>query len=487
MALTANTRTNAAADSYFELPVAAGVRLFTGSQCALDVAGRLVLAGNAAAVTPSVGRCRIEANNTGGGAGAISAIVDPGDYWLTQSAGVGAITIADRGKVCFAVDDNTVHRLQGARRPSGIVLDVDATLGVLVRVDHTRFSAAQAGISSTSTAIIHARGASTANIANLAVFTVAGVDGLTYVEGERILLKDQGAASENGVYVCGAVAGGTCALTRALDADGNTELVPNCYVAVSEGTLALDTVWQLTTNTNPIVVGTTNLTFAAMPVTFGLVGVMVGETPDAVNAPGTEPTAARIDHVHAMPCDVPTNIAPDDVAAEGAAATFARSNHVHGFACAAPPVTAAGMGVAAAPAEGAAVTHARSDHEHAVGLPSAIGVGQLFYIYHTFVAIGAPAGDDVIFNADCPMALRILDCHIQVSTAGAGATTLTFRDAAGGGGAALSSALSTAATGVARNAITTALGQVALGGSLIMRRTDQSSVGEAVLLCMRTA
>lgn len=486
MALTANTKTTQAVDSYFEFPVAAGVRLFAGSQCALDVAGRLVLAGNAAAVSPNVGRCRIEANNTGGLAGAINAIVDPGDFYLTNSAGTGAITIADRGKQCFAVDDNTVHRLQGARRAAGVVVDVSATLGVLVRVDFLSMVAA-AGLTHETTGIIHVRGASTANIANLAAFTVAAVDGLTYVEGERILLKDQGAGAENGIYVVGTVAGGLAPLTRALDADGNTELVPNCLVAVSEGTLALDTLWQLTTNTNPIVVGTTALTFAAMPVTYGLVGVIVDLTPDCAAAAGVAATAARTDHVHGVACGVAGAIAPDDAAAEGVAVTFSRSDHTHSIGCAAPAATAAGANVAAAPAEGAAATFARSDHAHPVGLPAVAGEGQPFYIYHTFGAGGGGADDVTIYNADCPYALRILDCGIQVATAGAGGSTITVRDTAGGAGAALSSALSTAATAYARTALTTAMGQVAAGGSLVLRRTDNTCIGEFYALCMRTA
>jgi len=106
-----------------------------------------------------------------------------------------------------------------------------------------------------------ARGASTADIASLAAFTVAGVDGLTYVAGERILLKDQTTKSQNGIYVVGTVGGGTAPLTRAPDLDASTgEAVSGCIVSVSEGTAGANTLWTLTTN-GAITLGSTSIDF----------------------------------------------------------------------------------------------------------------------------------------------------------------------------------------------------------------------------------
>jgi len=338
-----------------------------------------------------------------------------------------------------------------------------------------------------------------------------------------LLVKDEaGGAPQvlNGIYVVGVVAGGNAPLTRALDCDAGTELPPGTQVRVSEGTAGLDTVWQLTTNA-AVVVGVSQLVFTAAPLGFGAVGLITAETPDVASNAGVSALAARVDHVHGAACAAPAvgsvvcggiaaegaaatfarsdhvhpvlanvapnAIAPDDVAAAGAAATFSASDHVHGFACAAPPVTAAGDGVLAAPAEGVAVTHARSDHAHALGLPAATGEGAPFYIYHAFVAGGGGADDVEIYLNNCPYALRILDLGIQVATAGAGGSTLTVRDANGGGGAALSSALSTAATGKVRDNIITAMPELAAGDDLYLRRTDNTCVGEFWALCMRTA
>ncbi len=82
------------------------------------------------------------------------------------------------------------------------------------------------------------------------------IDGLTLVTGDRILIKDQADAPENGIYIVAA----SGAPTRATDADSGAELI-NATAYVSEGTANADTVWTCTTNP-PITVGSTDLTFA---------------------------------------------------------------------------------------------------------------------------------------------------------------------------------------------------------------------------------
>jgi phage-related tail fiber protein len=81
------------------------------------------------------------------------------------------------------------------------------------------------------------------------------IDGVTLATGDRILIKDQSTASQNGIYVV-AVSG---APTRATDADAGSELI-NATVNVSEGTVNDETVWTCSTNA-PITVNTTDLLF----------------------------------------------------------------------------------------------------------------------------------------------------------------------------------------------------------------------------------
>jgi phage-related tail fiber protein len=99
------------------------------------------------------------------------------------------------------------------------------------------------------------RVASTANMAVAsAVINGASVDGVTLATGDRILLKNQTTASENGIYIVAA----SGAAARAEDANTSAE-VRNMIVRVESGTVHGDQMWQLTTD-NPTL-GTTSLTF----------------------------------------------------------------------------------------------------------------------------------------------------------------------------------------------------------------------------------
>jgi hypothetical protein len=88
------------------------------------------------------------------------------------------------------------------------------------------------------------RGVVAADVADLATFTVAGNDGLTYVAGERVLLVLQTTAAQNWIYVVGTVGGGTAALTRATDWPASGAIVNGHVVEVSEGTLYAGTSWK---------------------------------------------------------------------------------------------------------------------------------------------------------------------------------------------------------------------------------------------------
>ena len=109
------------------------------------------------------------------------------------------------------------------------------------------------------------------------------IDGVTLVAGDRVLLKDQSTASENGIYV--AVASGAGAASRATDADTSAEVTTGMFTFVSEGTVNADNGFVLTTN-DTITLGTTNLTFVqfsgAGQVTAGFGLTKSGNTLDVV-------------------------------------------------------------------------------------------------------------------------------------------------------------------------------------------------------------
>lgn len=83
------------------------------------------------------------------------------------------------------------------------------------------------------------------------------IDGVTLATGDRILIKNQAAGAENGIYTVNA----SGAPTRAVDADSSAEVKSGMTVWVDEGTTNGDTGWTLTTD-GTITLGTTALTFA---------------------------------------------------------------------------------------------------------------------------------------------------------------------------------------------------------------------------------
>jgi len=410
MALTAERDTpqmdDVAHQNSFSLPVAAGATIYGGGMVCTDADGRAVPASATAGLSPVVGRAEDDADNALGGAGAINVTVLPGTFRFDNSG--TSITIANRFDPCYAVDDEAVHLSDAGGRPlAGTIVDVDAR-GVWVSLSPLMGAAASSVPSIASGPVYHVRGASTANVAALATFTVAN-DGITFVAGERVLLKDQTAPDENGIYVVGTVAGGLAPLTRSSDFDTGAEVSASSLVVVAEGTAGAETAWEISSD-NPIVVDTDNVVFAEVPWAYGIAGTMVAQTIAAADA-GTANEAARIDHNHgfttavaaqidcaatAAGAGVSTAFAAADhahlivapgvptaittaltAAAAGAAGTFADSAHVHGMT--APGVPTGDITTAAvAAAAGASGTFADSAHVHAMtapGLPVASAIG----------------------------------------------------------------------------------------------------------------
>ena len=100
------------------------------------------------------------------------------------------------------------------------------------------------------------RVATTANITLSGEQTIDGVS----TSADRVLVKNQSTASENGLYVSAAGS-----WTRSVDADEDSDVTSGLTVAVEEGTTQADFTYQLTTN-NPITVDTTGLVYTKISV-----------------------------------------------------------------------------------------------------------------------------------------------------------------------------------------------------------------------------
>jgi hypothetical protein len=102
--------------------------------------------------------------------------------------------------------------------------------------------------------VVQAKAASTANVTLTAPGTA--IDGVTLGTGDRVLLKDQTAGAENGIYDFN---GSAATLTRSPDAVLGV-LVDAYSVRVQQGTANAETRWEVSTN-DPITPGTTSLAF----------------------------------------------------------------------------------------------------------------------------------------------------------------------------------------------------------------------------------
>jgi len=105
-----------------------------------------------------------------------------------------------------------------------------------------------------------------ARVASTGPLTVASapaaIDGVTLVNGDRVLLKDQASLPENGIYIFN---GSGSALTRSLDADEDSEVSAMMTVGIEEGTANADRVYTVTSN-DPLTVGTSDIVFGLLPV-----------------------------------------------------------------------------------------------------------------------------------------------------------------------------------------------------------------------------
>lgn len=107
--------------------------------------------------------------------------------------------------------------------------------------------------------------------ATTAAITLSGlqtVDGVALPAGARVLVKNQAAAKDNGLYLV--VAGGPW--TRCTDADTSAKVTPGLLVQVEKGAANADSIWQLVTDA-PISLGVTALAFELVS---GRTGVAAG-------------------------------------------------------------------------------------------------------------------------------------------------------------------------------------------------------------------
>ncbi len=148
-----------------------------------------------------------------------------------------------------------------------------------------------------------------ATTGNITLSGTQTIDGVAVVAGNRVLVKDQTVAADNGIYV---VAAGSW--SRASDADNTPdgEVTSGMYAFVEEGTTNADSGWVLSTN-NPISLGITTLSFVQFN---GLGQVTAGA--------GLTKTGNTVNVVSASADRVIVNADSIDLATTGTAGTYAK-------------------------------------------------------------------------------------------------------------------------------------------------------------------
>lgn len=150
---------------------------------------------------------------------------------------------------------------QGSGRTQVVRLNllVSSTQSITLKIDPSVVLATRAycdgKVAEELAKLDHKQSVRAATTANIALNGLQTIDGVVLVAGDRVLVKNQATAKDNGLYV--AAAG---AWPRAEDADLSVEVTPGLVVHVEQGATLADTRWQLVTD-GAIVLGTTALTF----------------------------------------------------------------------------------------------------------------------------------------------------------------------------------------------------------------------------------
>jgi hypothetical protein len=119
-----------------------------------------------------------------------------------------------------------------------------------------------------------------ATLTNAGSLAALSIDGVSLTTSDRVLVKNQSTAAQNGIYAVTTVGSGSVAwvLTRATDYDQASEVAEGTYTIVAAGTVQFGTLW-IESNVGPFTIGTTAINWielqtASLPVT--LTGAVTG-------------------------------------------------------------------------------------------------------------------------------------------------------------------------------------------------------------------
>lgn len=149
------------------------------------------------------------------------------------------------------------NRLDQMAQPTAAVAMNSQKITGLADPTNAQDAATKAYVDATANGLDVKASVRVATTANITLSGTQTIDGISLIAGDRVLVKDQSTASENGIYV---VASG--AWSRSEDADNTPgdEVTSGMFTFVEEGSANADAGFVLQT-ANPITVGSTSLSF----------------------------------------------------------------------------------------------------------------------------------------------------------------------------------------------------------------------------------
>jgi hypothetical protein len=121
---------------------------------------------------------------------------------------------------------------------------------------------------------------------------IGNIDGVAVAVGDRVLVKNQAAPADNGIYVWNDLGSGSTpyVLTRDTLADETGEITPGLRVVIEEGTVAGQQIYQCS-NTGTVTMNVTAITFAFA----GSLSLVTAAAPGTVNLLGAANTVLTTD------------------------------------------------------------------------------------------------------------------------------------------------------------------------------------------------
>lgn len=176
-----------------------------------------------------------------------------------SSGGAGSMSASHYSMLNDATDTNTASKLV-KRDASGDFAARDITARMVIlsgTTTNATDAASKAYVDSVASGLDVKQSVHVATTANLASLSgLLTIDGHTLQTGERVLVKNQTTASQNGIYVAD-----ESSWSRSDDFDGTPAVTAGAFTFVEYGSVNAATGWVLTTQ-GSITIGTTALTFS---------------------------------------------------------------------------------------------------------------------------------------------------------------------------------------------------------------------------------